>query len=150
MAEPNAEFTMLRSSAVQWLLGLAAVCLLAQSTLIPIAAPAAAAWDPAHAHLTLNGVIPPHRHVFSLGTEDGQKGCVVSTPDRSLANASTGEDVVCAASNSGETATVALAVHASAPAADVGLAGFESSAAPAALPGWFDVTAEVQTPPPRA
>lgn len=135
----------------RWLLGLAALCLLAQSTLVPLVVPAVAAWDPGHAHLTLNGVVPPHRHVFTSAVGGGEKGCVASSDGAAaVPEVPRGDEVVCTPSNTGATGTVALAVHAPAPLAGVNVGGFEQLTWPAGPPAWLDVAADVQTPPPRS
>jgi len=129
-----------------WLLGLAVLCLVAQTTLLPMVAPGSAVWDPAHVHLTLNGVIPRHEHVYG-GDSDAGRGCVVSS------EAAAGDDqqdgtLACATSSEG-TASAAPILPWSPASLHVGPQGLER-AAPAAAPlAWASAVLDVATPPPR-
>ncbi|MGE3793108.1 MAG: hypothetical protein AB7I38_04145 [Dehalococcoidia bacterium] len=129
------------------LVGLAAVCLLAQSTLLPIAVPSAAAWDPAHAHVSLSGVVPAHEHPYSADGSTSQ--CAASQAANHEAERLPDEPMACGPASTGAISAVGVAL---APASNAGvdLSGHEFSTGSGLAGGWASAPLDVLTPPPRA
>jgi hypothetical protein len=139
------------SPRVHWLLLLAACCLMAQSTLLPLVSPSTAVWNPVHRHITINGVVPPHTHAYEMpaGQARNAPSCVVTDTSSTAPTAPHEEPVVCVPSEDGATSSVAITVHHEPILWRVPLAGFESSALPVWERDWHSVTLPVLTPPPR-
>jgi hypothetical protein len=138
------------SPGAQWLLGLAALCMLAQSTLLPLASAPASAWTPVHRHLTLSGVVPPHTHNYEGNPKAAATGpsCVVTDASASAGGAHN-EPVVCAADDSASTTVTATVQHEPS-ALPVALRGIEALTSLASEGPWPSVVLAILTPPPRA
>ncbi|MGE3410835.1 MAG: hypothetical protein AB7L91_01260 [Dehalococcoidia bacterium] len=129
-----------------WLMGLAAVCLLAQSTLLPIAAPSAAAWDPAHVHVSLSGVVPEHAHPYS--GDEPRSQCAPSPAAADESSPAADRQVACGPAATGAISSVPAALTPASNAA-VDLSGHESSTGSGLAAEWVSATLDVRTPPPR-
>ncbi len=139
------------SPGTQWLLGLAALCMLAQSTLLPLASAPSSAWTPVHRHLTLSGVVPPHTHNYNYETNPKAAtgpSCVVTDASASAGGAHN-EPVVCAADDSASTTVTATVQHEPS-ALPVALRGTEALASLSSEGTWPSVVLAILTPPPRA
>ncbi len=135
------------SRQVHWLLGFALFCLVAQSTVLPIAAPWASVWDPAHAHMTLDGVVPPHEHVFG-GESSAEGGCQVPADTGAASLESDEHRLACAASSEGATASPAV-ISAAPVDATTGAGALEVGMFPPPPALWTSAALDVTTPPPR-
>ena len=136
-----------RAAFGTWLLGVAALCLVAQSTLLRIAAPWASVWDPAHVHVTLGGTVPAHEHVYRADRST-EPGCRVPPDDGTVSAGADDDQLACAANASGATSAVtALSV---APAdIEAGGGSLERPVHPVPSATWHSAVLDVLTPPPR-
>lgn len=140
----------LASPRIQWLLALAAFCMLAQSTLLPVTT-AQSVWSPVHRHITVNGVVPPHTHDYDrTGAEAGHTGCVVTDVSSATGSAAHNESLVCAPDDGAATSTVTIAVQHEAATLPLTTAGVESLLQPSSDGGWYSISLGTLTPPPRA
>jgi len=136
-----------RDGAASWLLGVAVLCLVAQTSLLPILAPGAAVWDPGHAHFTLNGVVPSHRHVLKAEPNDGV-GCILSS-EAGAADVQQGKPLACSPNSQGAVGAAPVllgspgAVHIGAPD------DLWRPVPQAASAAWADAALDIPTPPPR-
>jgi len=53
-----------RSQGIHLLVALAGLCLLAQSSLLPVLGTDASSWNLNHTHISFDGVVPPHTHAY--------------------------------------------------------------------------------------
>jgi hypothetical protein len=133
------------------LLMVAAFCLLAQSTVLPLVSPAISVWTPVHQHITLNGVVPPHTHAYDTPGRHSasQPSCVVTD-----ASGGTGgphnESLVCAPAGDGTTASTAAVMHMGPGVGDVPAARLEALTPPVLQRDWRSVTVRPLIPPPRS
>jgi hypothetical protein len=135
---------------MQWLLLIAALCLVAQSTVLPLVSPATSVWTPVHEHITINGIVPPHTHAYDTPghQSSGQPSCVVT--DASTVPGSThNESMVCAPAGDGATASTAIVVHHGLGVWQLPVAGVESLATPALQRDWHSIAVRPLTPPPQ-
>ena len=141
----------IESSRIQWLLALAAFCMLAQSTLLPLVS-TAGALTPVHRHLTLSGVVPEHTHSFDDpdALDRSNSGCVVTPAASTEAGEAHNETLVCAPDDGTATPSVVGAVHPADAALPVALAGIESPTSPTSEDGWYSTVLGALTPPPRS
>ncbi len=145
---PRVAFPLAR---IQWLLGLAALCMFAQSTLLPLTSLPSSAWTPVHRHLTLNGVVPSHTHTYERPEGDAARGpsCIVTDASTATAGGVHNEPVVCAPDDSASTTVTATVQHEPA-TLPVTLQGIEALAPLSSEGAWSSVVLAILTPPPRA
>lgn len=137
-----------RRRAAPWLLAVAALCLLAQSTVWPVVAPSMATWDPAHRHITSDGAVPEHVHSYEEHSDSTDAAACRVTSEAPREDGTDGASLVCAASSDGATTSVTTALHGT--ASDVpGLSGATTSSLLARLLPPPDAALSVLTPPPR-
>ena len=132
------------------LLLIAAFCLMAQSTVLPLVSPATSVWTPVHQHITLNGMVPPHTHAYETPGQQraGQASCVVT--DASMATGGMhNECVVCAPEGDGVTASTAIVVHHGLGLWSLPDAGIEALAALPLEADWHSIALRPPTPPPQ-
>jgi hypothetical protein len=136
---------------MQWLLLIAALCLVAQSTVLPLASPATSGWTPVHQHITLNGVVPPHTHAYDTpgGQRPGQPACSV-TDTSSGVGTTHAESIVCAPGDDGATASTTVAAHHGPSIWQLRTTGFESLTLPTWHRVWSSISVSPLTPPPRS
>lgn len=144
---PRVAFTPAR---IHWLLGLAALCMLAQSTLLPLTSLPSSAWTPVHRHLTLSAVVPSHTHTYERPAGEAAPGpsCIV-TDASTTPGAVHDEPVVCAADDS-VTTTVTANVQFEPATRPVALHGIEALAPLSSEGAWSSIVLAILTPPPRA
>ena len=139
------------SSRTHWLLAFAALCMLAQSALLPLASSSTDVWTPIHRHVTLNGVVPSHTHTYDspVGQTQGKASCVVDDRSSTDAGNQHQEAIVCAPDDSGATASVTAAVQHWSSGWELVLPGVESVALSSAPDNWQSLVLPILTPPPR-
>ena len=91
-------------------IGVALACFLLQSTLLPLFGAPVGAWSASHAHISLDGTVPAHRHPWQADDSPGPS-CVPG--EASGSETATAPTVLCTndTNTSTDAGTPALPVH---------------------------------------